>query len=265
MLLSATEALDVLTEEILLTRQNLERAPQLSLIWVGNDKQTEKFVRAKQKKALELGIEFQLHHFERAAERQLSALIASLNENKKIDGIVVQLPLPKNVKTERILSQIEPSKDVDGLISENFPPPTPTGIVMLLERNGLNLKKSNTVILGAGRLVGKPLAEMFQRNSWPYEQIVSKAENETAKIKTFDILITATGVEKLVTADFVTENMTVVDASGVDVDFESVEKAVKLITPKRGAVGPLTVLLLLKNVVSSSELQQDSSKRNRPV
>lgn len=265
MLLSATAAIDSLTEEILLTRAKLERPPFLALIWVGNDKQTEKFVRAKQKKAVELGIEFQLHHFNQVGERQVAALVSSLNANKKIDGIIIQLPLPPALKTERILSLIEPDKDVDGLISENFPPPTPTGVVLLLQKNGLNLKKAKTMILGAGRLVGKPLAEMFKRNSWSYEQITSKAESEKEKIKAHDILIAATGVEKLVTTDFVTDSMTVVDASGVDVDFEPVSKIARLITPKRGAVGPLTVLLLLKNVTAAAELRQDSSRRNRPV
>ncbi|MEX1051770.1 MAG: bifunctional 5,10-methylenetetrahydrofolate dehydrogenase/5,10-methenyltetrahydrofolate cyclohydrolase [Patescibacteria group bacterium] len=265
MLLSPDQAIDELTEEILLTQTKLGAPPLLALVWVGNDKQTEKFVRAKQKKALELGIEFQLHHFDKAAERQLEALISSLNENKKVDGIIVQLPLPPTVNTDRVLSHIEPSKDVDGLVANNFPSPTPTGVVMLLERNGLDLKKSQTVILGAGRLVGKPLAEIFKRNDWPFSQIASQAEKHIEKIRTHDILIAATGVEKLVGGDFVTEKMTVVDASGVDVDFEPVAKKAKMISPQRGAIGPLTILLLLKNVATAAELRQDSSKRTRPV
>ncbi len=265
MLLSAVETIDALTEEILLMRTKLERAPLLTLIWVGSDKQTEKFVRAKQKKAVELGIEFQLHHFENANERQLAALIGSLNENKNVDGIIVQLPLPKTINTNRILSQIEPIKDVDGLMSQNYPSPTPTGIVLLLERNGVNLKKSKTIILGAGRLVGRPLAEIFERNNWPYEQIAKDANSQKENIRRADVLIAATGVQGLVSADFVMENMVVVDGSGIDVDFETVAKKVKTITPQRGAVGPLTVLLLLKNVATAAELRQDSSKRTRPV
>lgn len=265
MLLLPDLAIDELTEEILLVRNALAEPPLLALVWVGNDKQTEKFVRAKQKKATQLGIDFQLHHFESASERQLGALIGSLNESKKVDGIIVQLPLPGTINTDRLLGQIEPSKDVDGLVSENFPSPTPTGIIMLLERNGINLRKANTMILGGGRLVGEPLAKMFKRNGWPYQQITAKAEQHIEKIRACNVLIAATGVERLVTEDYVTGETVVVDGSGIDVDFEAVSKAAKMISPQRGAVGPLTVLILLKNVTAAAQLKQDSSKRNRPV
>lgn len=263
MLLSAEALIDDLSEEIALIRAKLDRPPLLALVWIGNDKQTEKFVNAKKKKAAELGVEFQLHHFESVAERQLSALLSSLNESKKVDGIIIQLPLPKNLKTDRILPMIDPAKDVDGLASPNFPCPTPSGVVALLQRNGIDLAKTKTVILGGGRLVGGPLAEIFQRNGWPFEQITTNAEQQKESIKKHDLLIAATGVEKLVTADYVHNQMTVVDASGVDVDFQGVEKIAKRVTPQRGAIGPLTVLFLLKNTVIASELRQDSSKRSR--
>ena len=247
-----------LENKLVLQVKKLKKSPTLALIWVGDDKQTEKFVRVKKNKALKLGVLFNLHHFEKIEERQLNALIGSLNVKKDVDGIIIQLPLPKNIKEGNVLNQITLEKDVDNLNSSNFPPPTPTGIIKLLQENGVSLSKKRTIIIGGGKLVGKPLARIFKENSWDFEQITNNAQKYVEKITKFDVLISATGAEGLIKSNMVNSNMIVVDGSGIDVDVKEIGPLVKLITPKKGAVGPLTVLSLLENVINSAERRQDS-------
>lgn len=254
-----SESLITRLENLLLNDiKKLKKPPVLALVWVGEDKQTEKFVKAKKNKAKKVGVEFNLHHYEKVEERQLNALIGSLNVKKDVDGIIVQLPLPKNIKEGNILNQITLEKDVDNLNGGDFPAPTPTGIVKLLEENNIDLASKKTIIIGGGKLVGEPLAKIFKNNSWKFEQITGKAETQADKISKADILITATGVEALIKSNMVDSDMVVVDGSGLDVDVDKIGPLVKLITPKKGAVGPLTVLSLLQNVVSSAERRQGS-------
>jgi len=232
--------------------KGLKRPPVLALVWIGNDKQTEKFVNAKKKKATELGINFQLHHFEKIAERQLAALVASLAANKNVDGIIIQLPLPKNIKDWKILQLIPAEKDVDNLNNGPYESPTAEGIVELLKTNEVNLAKTTTYILGAGKLVGGPLARIFKDNNWPFQQVSSEASKLASEIATADVLISATGVSGLVSPAMVHDKMIVVDGSGVDVDLKSIQDKVKLTTPAKGAVGPLTVMLLMRNVTEAA-------------
>ena len=255
-LLSANRLIESEEKNIVRRVKSLKKQPHLALVWVGGDKQTKKFVEAKKRKATQLGIQFNLHHFEDIEERQLSALIGSLNQSKEVDGIIVQLPLPGKLRVGNILSQIDPLKDVDVLNGGDFPHPTPTGIVEILKENKVDLSSSKTCILGSGRLVGEPLAKIFKDNSWKHIVISNAAESKAEEINTCDVLISATGVEGIVSEKMVNKDMVVVDGSGIDVDLNKIQDRVRLITPAKGAVGPMTVLVLMENVVTSAERQQ---------
>jgi len=234
-------------------RQKLSITPGLALLWVGNDPQTALFIRAKQKMAQELGCNFFLHHFDTAHTKQILAVVKGLNTRPDVQGIVVQLPLPKDIDTPAIIAAIAPAKDVDGLGKDSrFFPPTPKGILTLLEQAKIDPAKEKTVLLGQGRLVGAPLAEYFQKKAWPLTVIDAQAEKQANLIKQHTLLIAATGVEHLVTPPMVHPDMTVIDASGIDVDSKTIEPLVKMITPKRGAIGPLTVFYLFSNLVAAS-------------
>jgi methylenetetrahydrofolate dehydrogenase (NADP+) / methenyltetrahydrofolate cyclohydrolase len=233
-------------------RSNWKSPPGIALIWVGDDQQTAAFVRVKQRKAKELSCVFMLHHFPTITDRQLSAVINSLNARKDIHGIVLQLPLPKNVDTDRAIMEIAPQKDIDGLRSDSrLTAPTAQGIVELLEHNNVDLRHLKTTILGDGRLVGHPLAEIFKKNGWSFTQFSTDAKRHSAEIRSHDVLISATGQNGLVGAEMVHKEMVVVDGSGVDVDIEAIESLVALITPKKGAIGPLTVCNLFENLLTS--------------
>jgi len=254
MLLSGKALVEHLAAELKEKRRRLTRPPGLGLIWVGDDPQTGVFVRAKARKAQELGCEFVLHHLEQATQEQIAALIASLNSNKKIDGIVLQLPLPKNLRVDPLINSLEPRKDIDAL-GQNSPylAPTVAGIIALLNEYKINPAEEKTVILGDGRLVGRPLAKKFQKENWPFQQITSRAEERENEIKKCSLLIAATGVPRLVGEGMVQKEMVVIDGSGVDTDPSRLEHLVRAITPARGAIGPLTVSFLFSNLLQASE------------
>jgi methylenetetrahydrofolate dehydrogenase (NADP+)/methenyltetrahydrofolate cyclohydrolase len=249
MLLEAKSLLTELDQELQTLRQRWSRNPGLALVWVGDDAQTAAFIRAKQRKAKELDCNFFLHHFPAITNRQLEAVISSLNQRQDIDGIVLQLPLPVSINTDQVISLIAPQKDIDGLRGD-FPAPTPSGILALLKHNQVSLVNADVVILGDGRLVGRPLSHMLKAQGVSYTQLTEQAEQQKNRLRQADIIITATGRSQLLKADMVAENAVVVDGSGIDVDYDNVAKRVKLISPKTGGVGPLTVAYLFKNLLS---------------
>lgn len=254
MLLEAKDLLAAKKAELVARRQKLSFPPGLGLIWIGDDRPTAAFIRAKQRQAQELDCQFFLHHLQAASSRQAEAVLQGLNQKKAVTGIVLQLPLPKALNPDRLIGQINPDKDIDGLRpSSRFPAPTPTGILALLKHHKINPAECSTVILGAGRLVGKPLAEVWQKNGWPYQQISHEAAKQTAAIRKHDILIAATGVNGLVSSAMVHREMVVVDGSGVDVEVAKIEPLVKAVTPKKGAIGPLTVCFLFANLLKAAE------------
>lgn len=253
MQLTARELLSALDAANLQKRETLTKEPGLALVWVGNDILTAAFVRVKQRYAQKLNCQFFLHHFDAADERQLDATIKGLNQRPDITGIVLQLPLPPELDRDELMKVINPTKDVDGLTPGSpFPAPTATGIVQLLQANNIDLSKKKTMILGAGPLVGAPLATLFKKNGWPFSQITKKAETQAAEIQQSNILISCTGVTHLVTQAMVHPEMIVVDGSGIDVDIKQIEPLVAAVTPTKGAVGPLTVTNLFANLLQAS-------------
>ncbi|MEK7548369.1 MAG: bifunctional 5,10-methylenetetrahydrofolate dehydrogenase/5,10-methenyltetrahydrofolate cyclohydrolase [Patescibacteria group bacterium] len=256
MQLLAKELVGSLTDRLKTDRKKIKHQPGLALIWVGENPQTAAFIRAKQRLAKELGCDFSLHHFPPGAPlRQLAALIEGLSAKKEIDGIVLQLPLPAKLPTNRLIDLIEPAKDIDGLTTDSpFPAPTATGIVALLQYHQIAIEKRKTVIIGTGRLVGEPLAKIWRQNGWSQVLVVKDAARENAKIRQADLLIAATGVPGLVEAKMVHQKMVVVDGSGVDVAVELIEPLVEAVTPARGAIGPLTVRYLFANLLRAASL-----------
>ncbi len=253
MLLDPKSLIEKRTAKLESARQELPASPGIALIWVGNDASTAAFIRVKERLAKKLGCQFFLHHFEAAENRQLEALIRGLNKRQDIQGIVLQLSLPGNLDQSALIETIEPKKDIDNLRGDApYPSPTPTGIIDLLTANKINPAVRSTIILGDGLLVGRPLAELFRQNSWPFEQINSHAESQTDRIRQHDLLIACTGVVGLITPKMVNRKMVVVDGSGVDVDVKTIEPLVAAVTPAKGAVGPLTVSQLFANLLTSA-------------
>lgn len=253
MQLAAGELLLALDAVNLKKREGLTSQPGLALVWVGNDAQTAAFVRVKQRKAQKLNCQFFLHHFDAGDERQLDATIKGLNQRPDIHGIVVQLPLPPEINGDELIKIINPAKDVDGLTPGSpFPAPTATGIVQLLQANQINLSDRKTVILGAGPLVGAPLAAIFKKNGWHFTQITKKAETQADVIQKNNLLISCTGVAHLVQPGMVHPDMIVVDGSGIDVDVAQIEPLVAAVTPVKGAIGPLTVTNLFTNLLTAA-------------
>lgn len=254
MLLSAKDLVTKTTKELISERQKIKTRPGMALIWVGNDAQTKTFIRVKQQKAKQLDCDFYLYHLEDAKFDQLAALMRGLNRKKEIHGIVLQLPLPRKEETQALIDLMSPAKDIDHLRPDSlFDAPTPSGILAILSHHGINPAKQRTAILGAGRLVGAPLAEMFTKNNWNFIQIPRRAKEHLEEIRHHDILISGTGVSGLVTPTFIGPDMVVVDGSGIDVDVPAVEKVAKAVTPSKGAVGPMTVCFLFRNLLLAAK------------
>lgn len=249
----------------------LPSAPQLAIVLVGNDEPSLIYVRNKQKAAAQIGLLSQLHHLdENISEEDLLKIIAQLNADSEINGIIVQLPLPKHLNTNRIINAISPLKDVDGfhpyntgMLQNNEKPyfiaATPLGVMQLIKSVSPNLSGKNVVLIGASLIVGRPLATLLLNQ----ECTVSITHAQTRKIKELtskaDILVAACGVAKLVKADWIKENAILIDV-GInrkngklcgDIDFEDVKEKALAITPVPGGVGPMTIAMLLSNTVDA--------------
>ncbi len=270
----AAEIRDNLKEKIAL----LPSAPQLAIVLVGNDEPSLIYVRNKQKAAAQIGLLSQLYHLdENISEEKLLEIIAQLNNDSEINGIIVQLPLPKHLNTNRIINAISPLKDVDGFHPYNtgmlqnnekpyFVAATPLGVMQLIKSVLPDLSGKNVVLIGASLIVGRPLATLLLNQ----ECTVTITHAQTKNIKELtakaDILVAACGVAKLVKADWIKENAVMIDV-GInrdngkicgDIDFEDVKEKALAITPVPGGVGPMTIAMLLSNTVDAYLLQHPS-------
>lgn len=211
----------------------------LQVILVGSDPASIKYVSLKQKKCEEVGVKFSLHHL--IDDSTLENLINQLNSDPSIDGFFIQLPIPN----KSLLSLINPKKDVDGLNpNSKFTPAVVVGIIKLLEFYKLDFTNKKVVILNDSDLIGKPLKKYFPDAILFNDQ----TKNLTAITSQADLLISATGVKNLVTAEMVKEGAVVVDVANGDVDFASVSPKCSYITPTYGGVGPMTIASLLYNL-----------------
>ncbi len=243
--------------------------PRLAVILVGEDNASQIYVKNKERVAKEIGINSQIIKLgDKTSQKELEEIIKKLNQDKNIHGILVQLPLPAHLDEKRIISLINPAKDVDCFHPENigkmfldnakFLPCTPAGILELLKRSNISVSGKKAVIIGRSNIVGKPLALMLLAENATVTICHSKTKNLKAETLQADILISAVGKAGLITADMVKKGATVIDvginrnAEGKlvgDVDFKEVSKIASAITPVPGGVGPMTVIMLMKNVI----------------
>ncbi|GMR66250.1 bifunctional methylenetetrahydrofolate dehydrogenase/methenyltetrahydrofolate cyclohydrolase FolD [Bacillus cereus] len=261
-----------LTEEVVkLKEQGI--VPGLAVILVGEDPASRSYVKGKEKGCEQVGIYSELIEFpETITEERLLAEIDRLNGDDRINGILVQLPLPKHIEEKAIIERISPEKDVDGFhpISvgrmmtgqDTFLPCTPHGIVELVKETNLDISGKHVVVIGRSNIVGKPVGQLFLNENATVTYCHSKTQNMKELTKLADILIVAVGRPKMVTADYIKEGAVVIDV-GVnrletgklcgDVDFDNVLDVAGYITPVPKGVGPMTITMLLHNTVESAK------------
>ena len=270
--LVSKKILENLSDEILFLAQK----PCLAVIIVGNDSASKIYVNLKKKKALELGIESIVVEMpETVSQEELLEKIEQLNNDKKVNAILVQLPLPQHIDTKIILEKITPLKDVDcfhpyntGHIAAGTKPYvypcTPKGIIRLLEYYNIPVEGKHAVVIGRSNIVGRPLAQMLLNENATVTICHSRTKNLEEITKTADILISAVGQRNLIKANMVKDDVVVIDVGMNrnednklcgDVDFYNVEKKASFITPVPGGVGPMTICSLMQNTFDLYKLQ----------
>ena len=248
----------------------------LAVVKVGNDPASAVYVRNKEKACEYVGINSKtLALPEETTEEELLNVVKKLNEDKNVNGILVQLPLPKHIDKRKVLLTIASTKDVDGfhpvnvgkmVIGEDtFLPCTPAGIIEMIKRTDIDIEGKECVVIGRSNIVGKPMAMLMLKENATVTIAHSRTKDLKEVTKRADIIVAAIGKAKFVTADYVKEGAVVIDV-GMDrdengklcgdVDFESVSKVASAITPVPGGVGPMTVTMLLVNCLRSVELNK---------
>ena len=258
---------NVLQKQVL----NLKKAgiqPQFCVINIGNDPSSKIYLKTKKRRADQIGIKQKLFQLpSNVTQKNLLELIDRLNNEKDVNGIMIQLPVPKQIILNEALAAIDPDKDVDCLTPANVgrlwqgdhfvEPATAHGILALLDYYHINLKGKNAVIIGRSSIVGKPLAALLLEKDATVSILHLKTKNLTEYTKKADILVSATGEHNLVTADMIKKNAVIIDV-GIsrfngkivgDVDFEHIAPIASFITPVPGGIGPLTVESLMEQVV----------------
>ena len=263
-------------EDLKLEVDNLKKEgikPKLAVIMVGNDLASKVYVRNKNKACEEIGIEYEEFLLdEETTMEELLNVIDNLNKNQNIDGILLQSPIPKHLDINKAFRAILPEKDVDGFHPINagklsigekcFVPCTPHGVVKIIEEYNIETEGKNVVIVGRSNIVGKPLIQCMLQKNATVTVCHSKTRNLEEFTKKADILIVAIGKQKFITENMVKEGVIVIDI-GInrneegklvgDVDFDNVSKKASYITPVPGGVGPMTVAMLMENVVEAAK------------
>jgi len=282
----AAELRGEIQKEVMSLKEKTGMVPGLAVVIVGEDPASQVYVRMKGKGCEEVGMASFQHTLDAAiTENELLELVETLNRNKEVNGILVQLPLPKHINEEKILNTIDPGKDVDGFHPVNvgkmvvgdescFYPCTPYGCQILINRYMKDLKGKHLVIVGRSNIVGKPLANMMVQKNERANCVVTICHTAAPDIGYFtkqgDVLVVAAGRPGVVTADMVKPGAVVIDV-GVnriqhpddpaktklvgDVDFDGVSKVASAITPVPGGVGPMTITMLLQNTVKAFKIQ----------
>jgi len=279
----AAQIREELKKEITELKAKHNVVPGLVTVLVGADPASQVYVGAKEKTSKELGIYSERYDLpEKTNQQELLKLINKLNKDPKINGILVQLPLPKHLNEEEVLFAIDPKKDVDGfhpvnvgklMIGEpDYMPCTPAGIQQLLIRSGTQIEGAEVVVVGRSNIVGKPIANILLQKAPGANATVTICHTKTRDMafhtRRADILIVAAGKPKYITADMVKDGVVVIDvgvneigrtAEGKrilagDVDFETVKEKAKAITPVPGGVGPMTITMLMMNTVRAAKV-----------
>ncbi|GHA41260.1 bifunctional protein FolD [Salinimicrobium marinum] len=279
----SNEIKDEIALEVKKMKSRGEKVPHLAAIIVGSDGASLTYVSSKVKACERVGFESSLYRMSSTtSELELLKKIDELNNNDDIDGFIVQLPLPPQIDTQKVLLAVDPNKDVDGFHPTNFGkmsldmtsfiPATPFGILELLERYNIPTKGKHTVVIGRSYIVGRPMSILMGRQGFPGNSTVTLTHEFTKNITQItsqaDIIIIAVGIPNFLKAEMVKDDAVIIDVgitrvpdeseergyyiSG-DVDFENVSKKVSYITPVPGGVGPMTIAMLLKNTLLARE------------
>ena len=267
----STKIKNMIKAEIEEIRKTGKRVPKLAVILVGDNQASQVYVRNKEKACAYVGMEsLRINRDANFSEEDLLKLIDELNHDESVDGILVQLPLPKTIDEEKVLKAIAPEKDVDGfhpaniaklfLNEEGFIPCTPYGMMVMLEEIGYDLDGKEVVVVGRSNIVGKPVALLALHHNATVTIAHSHTKNLQEVTSRADVLIAAIGKAKFFTADYVKEGAVVLDVGMNrdedgklcgDVDFDDVKEKVSAITPVPGGVGPMTIAMLMKNTLLS--------------
>ena len=250
--------------------------PGLAVILVGNDAASATYVASKAKSCKNAGIYSVVHEMpDSITQEELLETIERMNENPKLDGILVQLPLPKHINTTVVLEAINPLKDVDGfhpynvgrMVSnlDSFLPATPFGVMRMFQEYGIELSGKNVVVIGSSDIVGKPMASLLINAKATVTVCNSRTKDLASHTKAADIVVIAVGVPYLLKADMVKDGAVVIDV-GInrldtgklvgDADFESLKEKCSHLTPVPGGVGPMTIAMLLKNTIKAAKLRE---------
>ena len=259
-----------------------EKVPHLAAVIVGNDGASLTYVGSKVRACERVGFESTMVRMSNTtSEIELLDKIGELNDNDDIDGFIIQLPLPPQINTQKVLMAVNPDKDVDGFHPTNFGkmaldmstfiPATPFGILELLDRYGVETKGKHTIVIGRSHIVGRPMSILMGRKGFPGNSTVTLTHSHTKNITQItsqaDIIISALGVPKFLKAEMVKDDAVIIDVGITrvpdtsekgyyitgDVDFENVSKKASYITPVPGGVGPMTIAMLLKNTLLARE------------
>ena len=266
-----------LKEKVSKLKSIYNAVPGLTVILVGEDPPSKIYVKNKEKSAIEVGINSEVIRYpDNVEEKVILNKIKELNKNDKVSGILVQLPLPKNINKKKVIETINPNKDVDGLHPMNvgnlssgydsMVPCTPLGCYLLIKDVEKDLNGKHAVVIGRSNLNGKPMTQLLLKENCTVTITHSKTKDLKAECKRADIIVAAVGRPKLVKADWVKKDAIVIDVginktnSGLvgDVDFDEVSKVAKAITPVPGGVGPMTIACLLNNTVECFKKAQSN-------
>ena len=275
-------------QAVSLRKEKGEKIPHLAAVLVGNDGASLTYVGSKVRSCEQVGFKSTLIRLESAiTEDALLKKIKELNDDDTLDGYIVQLPLPKHIDEEKILLAVDPKKDVDGFHPSNFGrmalemdsfiPATPFGIMEMLRRNEVDISGKHCIVIGRSHIVGRPISILMSQKGNPGNATVTLAHSRTKNIEQLtqkaDIIVSALGIPEFLKADMVKEGVIVIDVGITrvpdashpkgyvikgDVDFDEVSKKSSYITPVPGGVGPMTIAMLLKNTLLSSERKSSS-------
>ncbi len=277
--LSKKIELDV-AKKVSTLKQETGRVPGLAVILVGSDPASQAYVGMKKKACDRVGFYSVTHEMpEDISQETIEKTIEMMNHNPGIDGILIQLPLPKQIDTTKLLELVAPHKDVDGFHPYNvgrlstgldgFVPCTPLGVMDLLAEYNINLEGKNCVVVGASNIVGKPMAALLLNANATVEMTHIYTKDLKSHTIDADIILVGVGVINLITEDMVKDDVIIIDI-GInrnddgkivgDVDFEKVSKKASYITPVPGGVGPMTIAMLLKNTLKAAQLHANEVK-----
>ncbi|GAB2780637.1 bifunctional 5,10-methylenetetrahydrofolate dehydrogenase/5,10-methenyltetrahydrofolate cyclohydrolase [Salinimicrobium soli] len=287
----SNEIKDEIALEVQKMKERGEKVPHLAAIIVGNDGASLTYVSSKVKACERVGFESSLYRMSSTtSELELLAKIEELNQNDDIDGFIVQLPLPPQINTQKVLLAVDPDKDVDGFHPTNFGkmsldmtsfiPATPYGILELLERYDIPTKGKHTVVIGRSYIVGRPMSILMGRQGFPGNSTVTLTHEFTKNITQItsqaDIIIIAVGIPNFLKAEMIKDDAVIIDVGITrvpddskergyrivgDVDFENASKKASYITPVPGGVGPMTIAMLLKNTLLARTTHRAKQKK----